>query len=605
MRVTRGGGLIFLLLATCGLAPACSTASSSSMYFGAIDPPPGQIMRYITGGEPESLDPQVGTGQPEARIYVALFDGLTDYDAKTGDVVPGLAERWEALDENTTFVFHLRDARWSDGTPITAGDFVYSLRRGLAPALAARNAYMAFEIRYAEGYNAGSSFARNRRTGAFVTWPGKAPGVRLVVPSDPGDREALLEQTPGLRAALAGTEAVPVRAEDVGIEAIDARTVRIRTMQPLPYVPGLMAHQFFRVVPRQSIERYGDNGWTKPGHLISSGAFLLETWKPYDRIVVVRNPKYWDAATVRLDRLTFYAIEDQTTELNLYKAGEVDALPNHTVPAAWYDRIKGLRDYMNQPELATEYYQFNVLKPPMNDVRVRKAFNAAVDKRALAALKRSAKVLTGFVPHGLFEGYPYPEGDPFDIERAKSLLAEAGYRDAAGRFDAGRFPSDSVEVLYNTSESNKVVAEFMQAQWRQNLGITVPLRNMEFRTFVKVRNQREYRGIARAGWVGDYLDPITFLDLFSTPEGNNGTGWFIPEYAQMLKDANREPDRERRFALLARAEKYLLEAQPVLPLLTQGTNWLKKPYVQGMYANPVTIHPWKYVYIEHDPARWP
>jgi len=159
-------------------------------------------------------------------------------------------------------------------------------------------------------------------------------------------------------------------------------------------------------------------------------------------------------------------------------------------------------------------------------------------------------------------------------------------------------------VLYNTLESNKVVAEFMQAQWRQNLGITVPLRNMEFRTFVKVRNQREYRGMARGGWVGDYLDPVTFLDLFSTPNGNNGTGWFIPEYAQMLKEANRETDPRKRFALLARAEKYLLDAQPVLPLFTPGTNWLKKPYVQGMYANPITIHPWKYVYIEHDPSRW-
>jgi ABC-type oligopeptide transport system substrate-binding subunit len=585
-------------------AGRCATPSSGhDLYFGSVTPPAGQAMRYVSGSEPESLDPQIGIGQPESRIYVALFEGLTDYDPKTGEVVPGLAERWDALEGNTVFVFHLRRANWSDGRPITAADFVYTLRRGLSPALAASNAYMAFEILYAEGYNASSSFARNSRTGKFVMWPGKATDVRLVVPADPPAREALLNEFPALRSELAGSEAVPVRAEDVGIEALDDYTVRIRTMQPLPYLPGLMAHQFFRAVPRQSVERYG-NTWTKPGHLVSSGAFLLDVWKPYDRIVVVRNPAYWDAATVKLDRLTFYAIEDQTTQLNLYKAGDIDALSNHTVPGPWHDQIKDLRDYMNQPELAIEYYMFNVTRPPMDDVRVRKAFNAAVDKKALTVLKRSAKVLTNFVPRGLFDGYPYPDGDGFDVARAKALLAEAGYRDASGQFDPSRFPSDAVEVLYNTLESNRVVAEFMQAQWRQNLGITVPLRNMEFRTFVKVRNAREYRGIARAGWVGDYFDPVTFLDLFSTFGGNNGSGWYRPEYVQMLKDANREPDQTKRYALLARAERYMLEAQPVIPLYIQGTNWLKKPYVKGMYANPITNHPWKYVYIEHDRSQW-
>jgi oligopeptide transport system substrate-binding protein len=587
----------------CGVAAACTSASSSSLYFGAIDPPVGQELRYITGGEPPTLDPQIGIGQPEARIYVALFDGLTDFDPRTAEAVPGLAERWDSSPDKTEFVFHLRHAQWSDGTPLTARDVVYTFRRGLTPSLAADNAYMAYDILYAEGYNASGAFARNRQTGAFVAWPGRDPGVRLVVPGDPARREELFSQHPELRSTVAAAELVPVRAEDVGVEALDDETVRIRTMQPLPYLPGLLTHQFFRIVPRQAIEKYG-TAWTAPGHLVSSGAFVLDTWKRYDRIVVSRNAHYWDAATVKLDRITFYAIEDLVTMLNLYKAGEVDATYNHTVPPAWYDRIHGLRDYMNLPEAAIEYYQFNITRPPMNDARVRQAFDAAIDKQALAQLKRSAKVLTGFVPDGIFAGYPAARGSSFDVAHARALLAEAGYRDAAGRFDPARFPSDQIEVFYNTMDTNRMVAEFMQAQWRQNLGITVPLRSMEFRTFIDVRNRREYRGIARAGWVGDYLDPMTFLDIFSTPDGNNGTGWFVPAYARMLKDANREPDRARRFALLARAERYLLDAQPVLPLYTQGTNWLKKPYVKGMYANPLTLHPWKYVYIEHDAARW-
>lgn len=588
---------LLLLLATCA-ASACTAAASGGSYFGKVEPPEGQVLRYVTGGEPESLDPQVGTGQPEARIYVALFEGLTDYDPETSEVAPGLAERWEAADNNTVFTFHLREARWSDGRPIVADDFVYSLRRGLSPEFAADNAYMAFGILYAQGYNGSGSFAR-KPDGSYVMDPDN-PSVRFVVPSDPEERKQAV--TPALEKALGGTQAVPVRAEDIGIEAMDDHTVRIRTALPVPYLPGLMAHQFFRAVPRQAIERYGDS-WTQPGNIVVSGPFLLDTWKPYDRIVVVKNPKYWDAQRTRLERITFYAIQDQTTMLNLYKAGEVDAIYNHTVPASWYDYISPLKDYQNKPEAAVEYYQFNVTHPPMNDIRVRKAFNLAVDKVALARLKRSAKALTGFVPEGIFPGYPYPQGDQFDVARAKALLAEAGFRDAQGTYDPSTFPR-GIEVLYNTVESNRITAEFMQAQWRQNLGITIQLRNMEFRTFIGVRNRREYKGIARAGWVGDYMDPVTFLDLFSTPDGNNGTGWFTPEYAKMLADANRITDPAKRYELLARAERYLIDAQPFIPLYTTGTNWMKKPYVQGMYANPTTIHPWKYVYIEHDPARW-
>jgi oligopeptide transport system substrate-binding protein len=587
------------LLSSCAVGIGCTTSASEGEYFGKVEPPEGQVLRYVSGAEPETLDPQIGTTQPEARIYVGLYEGLTEYDARTGDVAPGLAHRWEAEDGNTVFTFHLRDAQWSNGRPITAHDFVWSLRRGLAPALVADNAYMAYGILYAEAFNGGGSFAR-LPGGDFVMDP-QNPAVRLVVPADPDRRKEVV--TPAIEAALKRTTPVPVRAEDVGIEAVDDRTVRIRTALPIPYLPGLMAHQFFRPVPREAVERHGD-AWTRPGNIIVSGAYTLDTWKPYDRIILARNPKYWDAGRVRLDRITFYAIQDQITMMNLYKAGEIDAVYNHTVPAAWYDQISPLKDYMNGPEIAIEYYGFNVTRPPMNDVRVRKAFNHAVDKAALARLKRSAKPLTGFVPSGIFPRYSYPQGDQFDVARARALLAEAGYRNADGEYDPSKFPSDSIEIFYNTSESNRVTAEFVQAQWRQNLGLTVQLRNMEFRTFVRVRNNLEYRGIMRAGWVGDYMDPVTFLDLFSTPVGNNGTGWYTPEYARMLSDANRAADPATRYEMLARAERHLLDAQPMIPLLTTGSNWLKKPSVKGMYANPITIHPWKDVYIEHDPARW-
>lgn len=260
------------------LTSACTAASTDERYFGKVEPPEGQVLRYVTGSEPESLDPQVATGQPEARIYAALFEGLTDYDPKTGEAVPGLAEHWEVTEGNTVFEFHLRrGASWSDGRPITAHDFVYTMHRGLSPAFASRNAYMAYDILYARAYNEGAVFARDPRSGQFVT-ESDNPLRRLVLPADTEERERML--TASLRDALQGKALVPVRAEDIGVEALDDHTLRIRTAQPVPFLPGLMAHQFFRMIPRTAIEQFGE-AWTKPEHLVASGPFTLETWQPY------------------------------------------------------------------------------------------------------------------------------------------------------------------------------------------------------------------------------------------------------------------------------------------------------------------------------------
>jgi oligopeptide transport system substrate-binding protein len=260
---------------------------------------------------------------------------------------------------------------------------------------------------------------------------------------------------------------------------------------------------------------------------------------------------------------------------------------------------------MDKPECAIDYYMLNTTKAPMDDVRVRKAFNMAIDKAGLAAYQRTIKPLTAFSPEGIFPGYPQPVGDPFDPLRAKRLLVEAGYGDASGNFDPRKFPISDVELTYNTTERNRQIAEYVQAQWKQNLGLTVPLKNMEWKTFLDYRAKLEYKGVARTGWVGDYMDPYTFLDLFTTKTGDNGTGWSTPEFVAAVREANRQQDPKKRYELLAKAEKMLLDAQPVIPLATSSTNWMKKPYVMGMYPNPVTMHAWKFVYIEHDPAKWP
>ena len=383
MESSRFAVRVFVVLVVSVAVAACSGVSADTEYFGRVQPPEGQVMRYISGSEPESLDPPVSSGQPEARLYMALFDGLTDYDPKTSAPIPGVAESWEANEDNSEFVFHLREnARWSNGEPVTAGDFIYSWRRALSPELASRNAYLAYDIKFAQAYNEGQVFVGNPETGEFLLEAGSseqpsvdaddpAPGdltpfrsyiagpARLTLPGDEAGREALFEENPELRDRVAGLEFVPVGGEDIGIEAVDDYTFRVTLVRPAPYFVGLVAHQTFKPVLRWLVEQYGD-AWTRPENIITNGPFKLESWKPYNELVMVRDPMYWDAEAVRLDKLIFYPMEDATTMMNLYKAGEVDAVYNHVVPVAWLDLIRPLRDYMDAPENAIGYYMFNV-----------------------------------------------------------------------------------------------------------------------------------------------------------------------------------------------------------------------------------------------------
>jgi oligopeptide transport system substrate-binding protein len=626
---------------------SCRVVESSGEFYGSTTPPQRNILRYVTGDEPESLDPQGTTGQPEGRIFMALYEGLVEYHPKTMEPIPAIAETWQVNNDSSEFVFHLRsNARWSNGDGITANDFVYSFRRGVAPETASRNANLANYIKYAAAFNSGAVFVKDPLTNRFLLekdfadkpapeslsqMPLKAPAEeysatakettsfpettfhqymhsppRLTLPGDEKKRNTLLASNPELQAAVAGKEMVKVTAEDIGVEAVDDYTLRISLSQGAPYFEGLLANQFFRLVPRKAVEKYG-RSWTDPGHIITCGPFKLKSWKPYAEIVVERDPMYWDAANVHLDEIYFYPMSDLTTAMNLYKVGEIDAALNHVVPNTWLDVVRSKKDYMEGSEAAITYIYINVTKPPMNDVRVRKAFNMAIDRDARAISRKVVKPLTAFTPEGIFKGYPQPKGDGFNPEKARQLLGEAGFPVTArgdGSFSCPKFPVDQVEYIFNTSSSNAAMAEFMQAQWKQNLGITVPLRNMEFKTFVAARPKLEYKGFALGIFGADYMDPFTFLNIFSTPGGDNGSGWWDKKYVDMLDEANRTLDKQQRYALLAKAEKYLIDAQPIIPIETPAVNFVKKPYVKGMYPNAGSMYPWKYVYIERDPAKW-
>jgi oligopeptide transport system substrate-binding protein len=635
-------GAALAAVVACGIS--CRVVATTGTFYGSTTPPKENILRYVNGDEPESLDPVVSSGQPEARIYMALYQGLVEYDPKSLKSNPELAERWEINRDSSEFVFHLRhNARWSNGDPITARDFVYSLRRGLSPEIASKNAFMAYPITYAEAYNSNAVFVRDKANGQYVLdkdlspvttsalsqepidaakseydSPAEHPApdtafhqfmhspARLTLPGDEAKRNKLLAKSPALQAAVQNKEFVPVTAEDVGVEAIDDYTVRISLSQPAAYFLGMMGHQFFRLVPQKIIERYKEQ-WTDPSHIVTCGAFKLKEWLHYSELVVERDPMYWDAANVHLDEIHFFVSTDNPTSLNLYKVGNADAVLNHTVPNAWLDYISSYKDYMDGAEAAIVYININVTKPPMNDLRVRRAFNLAIDKVNYSKSRHITKPLSAFTPVGIFVGYPQPKGEDFDPVKARKLLGEAGFpvtQQADGSFQCKSFPISEVEFIFNTASSNKIMAEFMQAQWKQNLGITVPLRSMEFKTFMPTRAKLDYKGFAIGIWGADYMDPFTFLGLFSTPGGVNGTGWFDPKYAAMLDEANRTLDQKQRFDLLAKAESFLLENQPVIPIETSSVNFLKKPYVKGMYPNAASLYPWKYVYIERDSSKW-
>ena len=636
-----------LLLASLAFSTySCTVASSSEEFFGKPAPPSRNIFRYVNGDEPETLDPAISNGQPEARLYMALYEGLVEYNPKTLEPEPALAERWHINNDSSEFTFHLRTTgRWSNGDPIDANDFVYSFRRALDKTTASRNAYLGSYLKYAEDFNQGRVFVRDRQTGQFLlardfqedppaeplgnrpidpaqseylpdpkeTTPDPdtafhhqmhAP-LRLTLAGDEKSRTKELEADPKLKAAVAGKELVSLKAEDLGVEAVDKYTVRIYLKQQAPFFLGLLAHQLFRLTPRKVVEQWGEQ-WTQPEHIVTCGPFKLKTWIPYDRIVMERDPMYWDAKTVKLDELHFLPILDNGSVMNLYKVGELDAVYNHAPPNPWLQVLREKKDYMDRAEAAIDYLIMNTTKPPLDNAKVRRAFNLSIDKEAYANWRRIVKPLTAFTPEGMFAGYPQPKGALFNPSEARRLLGEAGYpvvQNSDGSFSCPKFPVDEVEFIYNTQAANKAQAEWMQAQWKQNLGITVGLRNMEWKTFLESKNKLEYKGFSRGAFGADYMDPFTFLSLFYTG-GDNGTGWVDPEFIKMLDEANRTLDHKERYEMLAKAEAYMLDNQPIIPLDTPSVNWLKKPYVKGMYPNPGSLFAWKYVYIERDQAKW-
>lgn len=497
----------------------------------------GKGVEFImnNGTEPATLDPSNISGVPEHHIYMALFEGLVTYDPKTNYAAPGLAESWTVSPDGTQATFKLRKTVWSDGTPITAQTVVDSWLRTLAPETAAEYAFMiTMTVKGAEEYNEGR---------------GPASGV--------------------------------------AIRALDDYTFQADFVGPMPYAVDMMAHYAYAVMPMHKIKELGSE-WIKPGNMVSNGPFVLEEWKPQESLTVTKNSKYWDAKNVHLSKITFLPITDMLTAYNKFKAGEIDWA--NGVPLQLIDEIKLRPDYQVSPQVGTYYFLFNMTRKPLDDVRVRKALTLALDRQELVdKITKGGQIPTNSMVPAM-AGYTPAEGAGYNPEEARRLLAEAGYAGGAN------FPR--LSILYNTHDAHKVIAEWVQESWKKNLGITnVSLENQEWGTYLDTRQVMHDFDIARAGWIGDYLDPNTFLDMFMSTSGLNDGLYNNTEFDALIRQAGTMPAGQARMDTLRKAESLMMtQDQHVIPMyhyVNQDLIDLDK--WDGWYNTPLGSHEWKYI----------
>lgn len=528
-----------LVAVSCAPRQADHPLAENASYFGDVSPPADNVLRFNLGAEPETYDPTLAVGQPDGRVDRILFEGLTREDAQTLAPMPGCAERWEISPDGLTYTFHLRPGLvWSDGTRLTAEDFRWSWMRVLTPATAARYAGNLYVIRGAEAFNRGT-----------------AP------------------------------------AESVGLAAPDDSTFVVQLENPTAYFLYLVQFYTFLPVPRRVIEKWGDR-WTRPEHIVSNGAFTLADWKQNAYFRFVKNPRFWNAGEVKLDGLMAYTVDDLNTSVNLYKAGVFDWCPSGYMPSAFIPYLREYADFRHGNYQGTYFYSMCVTKPPLDNVWVRRALNAAVDRDAIAndLLKKSRDPWGNLVPSG-YPGYVKPPGLKFDPAYARECLVKAGYPGGKG------FPK--ISILFNTSEDHRRIAEAIQAMWKSTLGIDVELSNQEWGSYLQATSNLQYQ-VARRSWIGDYLDPTTFLQLGLTGDGNNRTGWSDPHYDALLRRASSELDPVARMRTLAAAESLILADGPFIPIYHYSTNELVKPYVRGIYRTALDVHPLNYVSIDRN-----
>ncbi len=503
-----------------------------------------QTLLVGNGVEPSDLDPQIVTGIPEGNILHALFEPLVQLDTTDLHPVPGAAESWEISSDGLVYRLHLRaSAKWSNGDPVTAADWVYSIQRFITPELGAQFSYKAFYLAGAEDY------LRKKIT-------------------DFGQ---------------------------VGVRALDPLTVEFRLHSPTPYFLSVLSDWNMLPVHRPTLEKFGafakkDTPWSRAGNMVSNGPFMLKEWKTNQYVSMVPNPHYWDRGVVRLQELRFYAVDSEDAEERMFRGGQIHVTAN--MPLSKLDVYRA-----NEPKLlriapfnGAYFFDINTRRGALGDARVRRALSLAISRRILVE-----KVSRGgqppayvFEPPGL-GGYQPGPGLVEDRNEARRLLAEAGFPGGRG------FPK--LALLFNTSEAHRPICEAVQEMWKQELGIDVTLTNQEWKVYLNSLKVGDY-DIARAGWVGNYPDPHEFLAVFRTGGGNNFTGWGNAEYDRILTESEGTATNEVRFPLLQKLDALVASESPVIPLYHYTRTMLMRPSLKGWPSNAGDIRRYKQMWLE-------
>ncbi|HTR40803.1 MAG TPA: peptide ABC transporter substrate-binding protein [Pseudomonadales bacterium] len=504
---------------------------------------PAADLTIVNGAEPESLDPAIIVSQPDERLVQGIYEGLMRLDPKTGEPIPGLAERWDISPDGKIYTFHLRtNLMWSTGEPMTADDLVYSWIRALKPVTASDYAEALFYLKNAEDFNAGK-----------IT-----------------------------------------NASLVGVSAPNKQTVRVELNSPTPFFLDICALPVTFAVPRQTIEKYGDR-WIMARPLPSSGPYEVEYWRLNDRVRLKKNPYYWDATNTQSEIIDILPVASANTAFNLYEGGVVDVVwDKNQVPEELMDVLLKRPDFHTFNYLGAYFIRFNVTAKPFDDPRVRRALALAIDKDLLVKkiMRAGEEPASHLVPDGT-ANYTSPQGLGYNPALARKLLADAGYPGGKG------FPR--LEYTFDASsggaaEIHEDIAVELQQMWHDTLGIQVDLRQVETKIIWGMLTRLEFQ-VARSSWVGDYNDANTFLECFTSNDGNNRTGWKSPEYDSLILQANAQTDLKAREKIFQKAETLLVSNDvPIIPLyFYKGVNYFDANKIQGIYPNLVDEHPLQYI----------
>lgn len=609
---------------------------------------------FSNGTEPQTIDPAKSTGAPEGRIINAIFEGLyrnmPDPDDPNNMIpMPAMAKSHDVSDDLKTYTFHMRDgAKWTNGEPVTAYDWDFSWMRFLHPESGTQYGYQLWYIKNAKRYTTGDIHEGDRveveladrkdraqmfPRGTMVSgilkkvntypegaaksddaghgghgegestykiytvdcvpekdgkpdWDGKTT-ERVFYQS--GTPQVYLDKHPGAEEAMH----VLLHFSEVGIKAPDEKTLVIELESPTPYFLELASFYPMHAINRTCVETFGYPDWTKPENIVTCGPYQIQERRIRDRIRLKKNPTYWGADDVKLETIDALAVQSNTTQLNMFMSGQMEWATD--IPNPVLDDLKEMDkekkkepgrenesdDLLIAPMLSTYFYRVNTNRPPLDNPKVRQALNLAINKQEIVDfVTRGGQIPAGsLVPPGI-TGYEGPPTESYDPERARALLKEA----------LGGKKMRPIQILYNTSEGHKSIAEVIQQQWKQNLHIDVQLRNVEWGVYLTTVREMDY-DVARAGWIGDYPDPNTFLDMFVTGGENNETGWSNKKYDGLIESARSEADPEKRFAMLREAEEILVDEMPILPIYFYVSINMVRPYVKNFYPNLQDLHP--------------